>query len=373
METRPSPLLRGFAEGIATPAQVSEMPWPAYMALRESEPVAVAPWPAACVAGGSEVLKRQAACGFQSFAKRLGAQPLAEESWGLAAGQRATLLHRALQELWSTEPVAEDAEKLHTKRDLERRIGDGSIEELLQGAVERSFRGVMREAAGDKWRLSYLDLEQQRLCTRLRQWLDVEQDRAAFRVVALEQQMNEAQIGELLLNLRADRVDEVEGGRRLILDYKTAEQVNTAMWTGKRPDEPQLPIYALFGGIEDVAGVVFAQIRAGKTQLHGMAEDPLIQLGSKPLKEASQAKPENLKPDKRLLTEETREEWDRVLRSLAAQFLRGEAPVNPKKGEETCRFCGLYGMCRVRSQPGALGRFELEDGSAQEDAEDEDA
>ena len=372
IDARPSPLLRGFSEISATVATQRAL----CETVCEPEPTPVAPWPLERVAGGSEVLKRQAACGFQSFAvKRLGAGALEEESWGLDAGERATLLHRGLEELWSAEPVG--AGKLHSSDDLERAFEDGTWDEILRAAIARSFANVTRAAAADPWRAAYLALEQRRLHIRLTGWLNVERVRAPFRVVGLEQRLEAVRIGfapglesdrtagELRLNLRADRVDEVAGGRRLILDYKTADRVGPVLWQGERLDEPQLPIYALFGGIENVAGIAFAQIRPGRTRLHALAEDPSAQLGG-PLRES------DAPADKRLLPDETRSEWDQALRALAGQFARGEAPVNPKHGGQTCRICGLYGLCRVRSiQGGALA--DAGDDEAQDVQEDQDA
>ena len=357
IDARPSTLLRGFSDIPATVATQGTL----CETVCEPEPAAVVPWPLERVAGGSDVLKRQAACGFQSFAvKRLGADALEEESWGLDAGERATLLHHALEELWSAEPVAEGAGKLHSSDDLERALVHGDLDEILRAAIARRFASAMRAASGDPWRAAYLALEQKRLHTRLAWWLDVERERAPFRVVGLEQRLEGARIGfapglagdgptgALRLNLRADRVDEVAGGRRLILDYKTADRVGSVLWQGERLDEPQLPIYALFGGIENVAGIAFAQIRPGRTRLHALAEDPSAQLGGP-------ARDSDAPADKRLLPEEMRNQWDHALRALAGQFARGEAPVNPKHGGQTCRICGLYGLCRVRSvQGGAL-------------------
>ncbi len=340
-EARPSPLLRGFAPEKASASPVIT----ACAVVREPESGGPLPWPVEQIAGGSEVLKRQSACGFQSFAaRRLYAEPLDEESWGLDAGQRATLLHRALERLWSTEPAPG---RLHTRDDLRRAIGDGSLDGVLRAAIAGSFAGAVREAGGDRWRARYLELEQRRLATRLRTWLAEEAGRSEFKVSALEQKIDAVPVGPLRLNLRVDRVDTVDGDRRLLLDYKTADRVGLALWSGERLEEPQLPIYAVFGGIAELAGVAFAQIRAGKgkTGLHALAEEPEAQVGSK----GAKAKP---------LTGEQWEAWDASLRMLAGQFARGEAPVNPRDGAQTCRLCGLFGLCRVRSQHDASARLE---------------
>jgi len=373
MDARPSPLLsvltgsggsdsdRSNSNGAVASEATAKLPAPACEIVRDPDTVIVAPWPADRIAGGSEVLKRQAACGFQSFAaRRLRAVALEDEAWGLDAGERATLLHRALEQLWSTVPVPEGEPRLHTRDDLVRAIGSGQIEGMLEAAIARSLAGAMREAQGDTWHTEYLRLEGGRLYTRLRRWLDVEVDRADFRVVAIEKKLEGVAVGPLRLNLRLDRADEVGeagGGRTLLLlDYKTAEKVNIKLLSGPRPDEPQLPIYALFGGIPDVGGIAFAQIRAGdgKTGLHALAEDPEELLGG------GMARKEGA-PDKRLLRPEVREEWAGGLLALAGAFARGEAPVNPKHGGETCRLCGLHGVCRVRSQTGVPAAFAVED------------
>ncbi len=339
-EARPSPLLRDLV-----PQQASvPLPVEVCSVVREQEAADPVPWPVEQVAGGSEVLKRQSACGFQSFAaRRLRAEPLEEESWGLDAGKRATLLHRALERLWSTAPAPG---RLHTLDDLQRAMADGSLDAMLRAAIAASFAGAVREAGTDRWRARYLELEQQRLATRLRSWLSVEAGRAGFAVTALEQNLDAVRVGPLRLNLRVDRVDTVDGDRKLLLDYKTADRVSPALWNGDRPEEPQLPIYAVFGGIAELAGIAFAQIRAGKdkTRLHALAEDPESQVGGK----ARGAKP---------LTGEIWEGWHAALQALAEQFARGDAPVNPRDGAQTCRLCGLYGLCRVRSQADAATRL----------------
>ena len=55
------------------------------------------------VAGGSALLKDQAACPFRAFANhRLSARALPEPSYHLNAAQRGTVLHSALEHLWDS-------------------------------------------------------------------------------------------------------------------------------------------------------------------------------------------------------------------------------------------------------------------------------
>lgn len=354
-EARPSPLLNAFSSQPHQPALLPDSvpdPLPAflsgqstpiYSARLEEEPAAVRPWPLDRPAGGSEVLKRQAACGFQAFAaKRLAAEEVEDESWGLDPGERATLLHLALECFWS--PEASPPYQLHSLDDLQRAIGSGEVDDLIHHAVTCALsRDVAKtrdasDGAQDPWRAAYLSTEHQRLCGLLRQWLEVEQDRAPFTIDAVEQRLPDVQVGPLRLSLRADRIDSVDGGQALILDYKTAADVRPSQWLGDRPDEPQLPIYALYGGIPRVAGIAFAQIRPGCFNLKGLALSPAAQLS--PRYESA----------KYQITPETVTEWDQSLRALAEQFSAGEAPVDPKRGAQTCAFCGLESICRISAE-----------------------
>jgi hypothetical protein len=115
--------------------------------------------------------------------------------------------------------------------------------------------------------------------------------------------------------------------------------VSSARWDGARPDEPQLPLYLAYGGLAEVSGVAFAQLRARKPKLIARAAHPdLVQAGR-----AAGKTPE--------LPPAEREQWSAALASLAEDFLRGEAVLNPKRAGATCKYCGLQPLCRVQEVP----------------------
>src|SRR3546814_3177721 len=74
----------------------------------------------------------------------------------------------------------------------------------------------------------------------------------------------------LRLRLRPDRVDVDERGQRIVLDYKTGVR-KPAPWTGGRPEDPQLLMYALIE--PQVSAVAFARLSAGDVGLQGIAAD----------------------------------------------------------------------------------------------------
>jgi hypothetical protein len=130
----------------------------------------------------------------------------------------------------------------------------------------------------------------------------------------------------------------VGDSENLIIDYKSGE-VAPRDWDPPRPNEPQLPLYAVFGNVEHVRGVLFARIRAGDTCFTGSVADVRAQLfADAKANSALAANP---------YTEGMRDEWREALLNLAGEFLAGEAAVDPKEGRKTCKYCPLPGLCRV--------------------------
>jgi ATP-dependent helicase/nuclease subunit B len=295
-------------------------------------------WPADRVAGGADILKKQAACPFQAFAtKRLRAEELNRSDWGLSAAERGILLHRILEKIWSPTEGA-----LHSLDDLRSAIDEGRLTDILKAAIEGAFSrfGDLEDA----WMRAYLSSEKRRLLLRLAEWMHEEASRVPFRVTACEEKLDGINVGGLKLRLRADRIDQVNGSDRLLIDYKSGE-VSPKDWQPPRPNEPQLPLYAVFGKVDHVRGVLFARIRAGKTGFIGSVADVRQQLFANAKSNSAFAK----EP----YGESVRDEWENGLLVLADEFLRGEAAVDPKEGKKTCEYCSLPGLCRVAETPNA--------------------
>jgi len=168
--------------------------------------------------------------------------------------------------------------------------------------------------------------------------------------------LDDVSVGGLKLRLRADRIDRVGNdgladGQRLLIDYKSGK-VSTKDWEGMRPNEPQLPLYAIFGNVGNVRGVAFARINVEKTRLEGCVSDARGQLFASATK--------NSKLTANPYDEAMREEWTTALLNLAEDFLHGEALVDPKDGTKTCKFCAMPGLCRVAEKREASTEDETE-------------
>jgi len=288
--------------------------------------------------GGAGLFKDQAACAFRAFARhRLGARSLNEPVAGLDAAERGNILHTALETVWR---------ELKTHAALIA-LGEAQRIDLCERAAEfalQSFRERNAYRIGQR----FFQLEKIRLTRLLQQWLSIESERGSFVVEAIEQR-RDVQFAGLQLRLRVDRIDRLEDGRVLVVDYKTKNlNCRVEEWLGERPDEPQLPLYSVLlnesgsGDDNDVAGIAFAQVRNEKPQLVGIGDDVLQAQG---FRTASQLGEEFSADNWSSL----QARWKTILENLARDFIAGKAIVDPKAAG-VCTYCDLASICRIAHQ-----------------------
>jgi ATP-dependent helicase/nuclease subunit B len=248
---------------------------------------------------------------------------------GLGANDRGTLLHEMMSGVWKgigtrARLLAMDREALDT----------------LLGACADAAIAYVRRRRGEALRGRFATLERERLVRIARDWLHFESGRGDFEVVRVEDQAPVTFAG-LTVSTRIDRIDSLlEKGGIAVLDYKTGDAA-VGSWLGPRPDDPQLPMYALAGG-EDVRAIAFARIRTGVAEFCGLATEPglLPKVLTIDKNRATHAK---AYADWSALTMH----WRREIELLAREFLAGEARVKPKKGAATCELCDQQPFCRV--------------------------
>ena len=294
-------------------------------------------------AGGTGLIRSQAACPFQAFGRyRLGAKRLEEPSLGPNAKERGQLAHEVLQTLWG---------ELKDHAALAALDGTGR-DALVQRHVARALEQRHREFP-DIYTRQLIELEQGRLGATLRAWLEQDAARPPFTVVEREA-WHHVKLGPLTLDTRVDRTDELPDGSRVIFDYKTGE-AKLKSWLEARPDEPQLPVYATAADGK-LAGIAFAVLKPGELGYLGFADRDGIAEGVTAYGAYRKQLP--------AVTDwpALREFWRRNLGALAEEYARGEARVAPK-GQETCDRCHLAMLCRIH---------ELDADLAQEEADDDD-
>ena len=329
---RASPLLQAFPE-----LQPGDFPAPHpglashLFAARDieilSDEQAPALAPGSAVKGGTRLFQYQAACPFRAFATlRLDARAPEEPEPGLDAKARGMLLHSALEALWNT---------LGSHAAL-----CGMAEETLMNAIGTAVHAALDELARDRSQTltgRFREIEAKRLTRLLRAWLEEEKARAPFKVVAAEQKTT-IKLGGLVVEGRMDRVGELEDGTRVILDYKSGK-TSIKSWEGDRPDEPQLPLYAVdMRQRQPVAAALFAQLRAGELGFNGLAARAGIAPKVKPAGETEAVWQAQL------------DTWQTTLTTLAEAYRAGDARVDPKEFPRTCEYCGLQALCRVHER-----------------------
>jgi ATP-dependent helicase/nuclease subunit B len=248
--------------------------------------------------GGSRLLKLQAACPFRAFAEiRLRAGDLEEPVSGLDPLTRGTILHNALKYL-----------------------PDMPAEEAVDRALEED--GMRHPESPGFWRV-----ERTRLESLLKEWQDFDTPRT---IVATEL-TRPVELGGLKLDIRIDRIDRTADGKTVLLDYKTTAP-SASSCHPPRPDEPQLPLYAITMP-EAPDAIAFAQVKRGDMKFCGFVREDGI-LGK-------------LHPSKTTDWTTQIADWREALEALALEFRAGRAAVDPKN-DATCDGCPIIALCRIQ-------------------------
>ena len=350
-EARPSRLIVQIAREARTlPTELCPEPASAPM-TEEFEDSSQIPFPQGKIAGGAAVLTAQSQCPFKAFASaRLDAQDWEAAEAGLSAKQRGQLLHDVLHSVWGGPPSG-----IRTQAEV---LVLNDRESFVAGHVRRAMQSLPSHLR-ERMPRRYLALEELRLVQLVSEWLEFETARVEFHVAATELKRT-VSIGGLDLNLRLDRIDRLQDGSLLVVDYKTGA-VSPKLWEMPRPEDVQLPLYAGFALSNDevVGGVVFANVRAGEMKFAGHVRDAKATINA------------GLKGTSTLLkvplSGEMLSSWRDCVEQLAADFIAGRAEVDPKEYPKTCERCDLQALCRIQEQRGRLG-----DEDEQEDAEDGD-
>ena len=268
--------------------------------------------------GGTRVLADQAMCPFRAFARwRLGAEELEEPSPGLDPRDRGKLLHALMREIWT---------RVRSHSNLSKDLTTVIAQSAHKAVEEMGLEG------------RFAELERERLARLAGEWLEVESRRAPFEVLHLEEE-REISIAGMQFKSRIDRMDKLERGGHVLIDYKSGGMMGPRQWEGPRPDDPQLPLYAV-AAPEELAAVTFAKLRPGDMKFMGYS------------------RAEHLLPNVQIYRDWPKllEQWKKDAEALGKAFAAGDAHVDPKEELKTCRRCELHTLCRVYEKFSGLAR-----------------
>jgi ATP-dependent helicase/nuclease subunit B len=273
--------------------------------------------------GGTGFIAAQSECPFKAFATyRLGARALDRPTDGIDPRVAGNLVHETLQALWTNLGGSERLQSLD----------EATQNTLIDQSVEQAMT-VLAKADPETSGTALERVERRRIARLVHGWLDAERKRQApFTVLDMERETT-VMLGPLALKVRADRVDELEDGSLVILDYKTAQSVNAKGWDETRIVEPQVPIYAVTR-TQPVAAAAIAHLLTGKWAFKGAAAHGDVLPMTMP-------KGDDVPPwDKRLKL------WREALEDLAYSAAAGDARVDPRT-DSSCQFCHLTESCRI--------------------------
>jgi RecB family exonuclease len=213
----------------------------------------------------------------------------------------------------------------------------------LVPVIERAAAAAVKEAALEG---RFAELERTRLAKLAGEWLEVEKQRKDFEVVSVEEKRS-LRVSGLEFSSRIDRMDRLVEGERghVLIDYKTGNRVTPKDWEAPRPDDPQVPLYAV-AAPEELSAVAFAKLRPGAMRFAGFAKTKDLM----PRVNAAKNWPALLA------------EWKNEAESLGAAFAAGDAAVDPKRDLKTCLRCDLQTLCRVYEKFNVLEEIEDEEG-----------
>jgi RecB family exonuclease len=271
--------------------------------------------------GGTGIIKAQSQCPFRAFAEyRLKAGSPEEASFGFDARERGGFVHKALENVWK---------KLESQDKL-RKTSPEDLRLLVRDAIANA---VQLKDAGPLHQLS-VGTERERLEELILEWLRLESARSAPFTVEQTEQQQKFEVPGLSLTLRVDRIDRLNNGKLVLIDYKSGKQSRPKL-SGVRPAEPQLLVYAA-SAASPVDGIFFGQVKPREVKAVGFSSSRHF---------SGQ-------------TAEVKKDWDTYIaasrdavEALARDFVSGVAAVDPIKG--ACEYCGSKPFCRINERGAA--------------------
>jgi probable DNA repair protein len=265
-ELRVSPLMADIPESsvkILAQTLAEKLAQPIAMQYLDDS-IAPALKPEEKIRGGSKLFEAQAICPAWTFYQyRLGAKKLEEPTEGLDNIARGNLVHAVLQHFWLA------CNNSYTLKTLSTTALEAMIDEAISQAIAQELN--------ENLPAQIIQIERCRLQQLMQTWLALEMQRDDFAIFACEAQ-HTLMIEGLEVVCRIDRIDAVNDGDLVIIDYKTGSSLPPLKsWTEPRISEPQLPLYAslaLKG--ERVVGACFAKVHVEECKFSGVAEEAIL-------------------------------------------------------------------------------------------------
>ncbi len=280
------------------------------------------------VKGGIALLETQARNPLWAFVRyRLGAYGLPAYSELAPVSARGMFLHAVMQEVWET---------FRTQAQCQQITAAGELREILERLIHASadqeltaFNPALRA------------LEEKRALAIVTAWLALECERDSFTAVQIEEK-HELSVSGLTLSVRLDRMDQLENGDHVVIDYKAGGSLPKVLsdWQRDRPVQLQLPAYAAVldkeGMLDTVAGLMLVHLHSGPQLPTGLLSRDIGVRGPVLIQDAGY-------PDADWSATMTR--LKDVVYALASEFTSGLA-VNLSWSRHDLQYCDVPALLR---------------------------
>ncbi|GAA4363445.1 PD-(D/E)XK nuclease family protein [Kangiella marina] len=268
------------------------------------------------VRGGTGLLRMQAASPFDAYLKyRLQLEPFEVDGLGVSFMDRGNMFHKAMQLIW---------QRLENQANLLALSADAQ-EELICKTLDF----VLSEASREVYLLnnaSFREIEKHRLKALVVESLELDKQRDSFKVIATEAAKT-LELAGLQFSMIIDRIDQLDDGSLLIIDYKTGQPSLMSLF--REPiAEPQLLLYAIAEHKleQPVAGIVFMQAHLKASKYIGVTDEPEVLEGVKALRDIKY----NPYADN---FEHAIQQWKQMLEKIAQDFKSGKANLSEYSGD----------------------------------------
>ncbi len=296
--------------------------------------------------GGTSLLKDQSNCPFRAFAvHRLYLNQAPSLDVGVTRLARGLLMHAIAESLYKTYPTPEQLKTLSESGNLSIVVTEcvASAVKTYNAKRIRPFSRAIEEVeisilsqlseALVHFDMQRITEEQEHLDSPVSQLSDT-----AYELWATEHR-TEIELSGITLTLKIDRIDESYGSF-ILIDYKTGACNLSDAWGNNpyRPKDPQLAAYAVAMHQQGrkVGEVAYYQLKNGELSPHSWFE--FVNKRSK----------SNPKPIELLLDPREDVSWLTTLDHLANGYLSGHAVADPLNSYDTCRYCHVEPVCRIK-------------------------
>ncbi len=278
------------------------------------------------LSGGVSFLKQQAMCPFKAYLNfRLNIEEQEYFKIGIDLRKRGEWIHQGMQYIWS---------KLNNSDTLMK-----TNHNELYRIVEQSLRCIEKSELVNSSLLK--TIEKNRAIHLMMNLLVIEKERTPFQVKAIEQDMV-ISMKNMDIHTRVDRVDELQDGSTVVIDYKTGVTY-PGLWFSDRLGEPQMLLYAQ-AYQHSIAAIVYAEINSKETRFKGVAsnQDVIPKVSA-----LSQYDANYHNNDWPLFLQESKKKLD----ELVDEIQQGYAKVQPENQTlHACEYCCYASVCRINQQ-----------------------